>query len=78
MAKKPKVELGTLLLNDIRLRPFCDHNDVDHLTPEQQAAVHAFLHEFLASFYRMSIIVPEGDFLQVLNSRFSKALKAKK
>ncbi len=71
------INMATKLLKSLQMRPFCDHTDTDQLTPEQMAAVHAFMHEMLAAYYRMTIIVPAGLSLEVLNKRFAKAAKIK-
>lgn len=73
MAKKP-VGVASALLKSIQLRPFCDHPDIEDLTPEQQAAMHAFLHEVMAAYFRMTMVVPVGTATRVLNARFAKAL----
>jgi len=66
---------ATRLLHSLHLQPFCDHGDVKDLPPEQQAAMHAFLFELLASYWRMRMVVPENKALRVLNTRFAKAGK---
>ena len=63
------------LLRSLHLRPFCDHGDVGDLPPEQQAALHAFMFEMLASYWRMRMVVPEKSAVRVLNARFAKAAK---
>jgi len=60
------------LLKSLQIRPFCDHVPGD-LSPEQQAALHAFLHEVLASYFRMRMVVPENTALTILDQRFADA-----
>jgi len=78
MAAKPTMGTAGKILKSIKVRPFCDSNSgVRDLTPEQQAAMHAFLHEVLAAYYRMSILVPEDAIAKILSHRFDQALKGK-
>lgn len=76
MADKPK-EAGGLtasqLIASLEMSPRCDAADVKGLTPEQQAALHAFLHEVIAAYYRMTILVPQNQAMAVLDRRFSRA-----
>jgi hypothetical protein len=74
MAEDAKVGIATALLDSLKFKPFCDHKSTSELTPEQQAALHAFLHEVLAAYYRMSILVPEEARTRVLNKRFAEAI----
>ena len=60
------------LLKSLQVRPFCDHVPGD-LTPEQQAAMHAFMHEVLAAYFRMRMTVPEQTALTMLDQRFAAA-----
>jgi hypothetical protein len=76
MADKTQARVGpsaSQLLRSLELKPLCDAADVQGMTPEQVAAVHAFLHEILAAFYRMRILVPENLVLTALNKRFERA-----
>jgi hypothetical protein len=66
---------ATQLLGSLQAKPLCDDADVQELTPEQQAALHAFLHETIAAYYRMRMLIPEDRALAVLNKRFAKAAK---
>jgi hypothetical protein len=75
--KGPLGFTATRLLHSLHVQPFCDHGDVGDLPPEQQAALHAFMFELLASYWRMRMVVPEKQALRVLNARFAKAAKDK-
>jgi hypothetical protein len=63
------------LLNFLQVQPFCDNTGGD-LTPEQEAALHAFLHEILAAYYRMRMTVPEKTALAMLDRKFAQAAAA--
>ena len=73
--EQAKVKLGPAarFVRSLELKPLCDSAHAKNLTPEQQAALHAFLHEFLAAYYRMRILVPEDRANAILDSRFAKA-----
>ncbi|HKU94303.1 MAG TPA: hypothetical protein VJR58_03455 [Vineibacter sp.] len=77
MAKENQGQFARALLTSLRLRPFCDHSSTRDLTPEQVAALHAFLHEVLASFYRLSMVLPEEQTMKILDHRFTQAFDAK-
>ena len=64
---------ASALLKSLQVRPFCDDTGGQELTPEEEAALHAFLHEVLASFFRMRMAVPEEKALVILNKRFEQA-----
>jgi hypothetical protein len=79
MADRPREDGGltaTQLFNSLEMSPLCDPSDVEGLTPEQLAALHAFLHEIIAAYYRMTILVPPDQALVVLDKRFKKAAGA--
>lgn len=65
------------LLKSLQVRPFCDDNSDQGLSPEQEAALHAFMHEMMAAYYRMRMVVPEQKALTVLDRRFATAAKEK-
>jgi len=66
------------LLGSLQVRPFCDDPRTKELTPEQRAALHVFLHEIVAAYYRMRMTVPEDLALAILNKRFADAAKMKR
>jgi hypothetical protein len=66
---------ATQLIGGLQVRAFCDDPRTKELTPEQQAAMHAFLHEILAAYYRMRMTVPQDLALAILNKRFSDAAR---
>jgi hypothetical protein len=72
MAFNPK-RIATDLFMSLSIKPQCDHVP-EELTPEQVAALHAHLHEVMASFYRLSMVVPQPLIFDVLNRRFAQAL----
>ena len=65
------------LLTSLKIQPFCDDIGDQDLTPEQQAAVHAFLHEVLAAYYRMTEMVPVQKAATILDRRFAQAASGK-
>lgn len=64
-----KTKIADSFLESLMLRPFCDAADVKGLTVEQRAALHVFLYEFLAAYYRACEKVPENNVKQVLEKR---------
>jgi len=77
MAKENQDQFARALLTSLRLRPLCDHSSTKDLTPEQIAALHAFLHEVMASFYRLSMVLPEEQTMKILDHRFAQAFSPK-
>lgn len=64
---------ATKLLLSLQVRPFCDDAGDQELTPEQEAALHAFLHEIMAAYFRLRMTVPQDKVLTLLDRRFAKA-----
>ena len=80
MSQKETVEVsatfGEFLLS-LQKRPLCDPGHTRDMTPEQLAALHAFMHEFLAAYWRMRMVVPEDRALRLLDQRVIKAAREK-
>jgi hypothetical protein len=53
----------------------CDSRQVKELTPEQQAALHVFLHEFLAQYFRMVMVVPAARANKIMDKVFRDSRK---
>ncbi|WP_162914728.1 hypothetical protein [Desertibaculum subflavum] len=60
------------LIHSLKVEPLCDHRDTDELTPEQIAALHAYMHENLAAYYRLLMVVPEEVANRILSKRLIK------
>jgi hypothetical protein len=74
-AGMPKVETTfvSALIHSLAVQPLCDHRDTDELTPEQIAALHAYMHENLAAYYRLLMVVPEAVANRIISKRFLAA-----
>lgn len=70
----PKVETTFVaaLIHSLKVEPLCDHRDTDELTPEQIAALHTYMHENLAAYYRLLMVVPEEVANRILSKRLLK------
>jgi hypothetical protein len=87
MADKPTKKAGektdgvglsfTQLMGSLKLRMLCDDTGDQELSAEQEAAMHAFLHEVFASYYRLTTRVPEKKVRTIFNRRFASAPKDK-
>jgi hypothetical protein len=66
----------TRLVDALRMRPRCDSAEARDLSPEQQAAFHAFLYDVLRAYHHLKTQVPEDKVLAVLNGRFREAAES--
>lgn len=69
-----KTHIADNFLESLMLRPFCDAADVKGLTVEQRAALHVFMYEFLAAYYRACEKVPANSVKQALEKRIVMAV----
>jgi len=67
----------TRLFGSLQISPFCEGREAQDLDPRQKAAIHLFLHEILAAYYRLITVVPAAKVAAVLNRRFRSAAKHK-
>jgi hypothetical protein len=76
MAKSTDEKKGpaSQLLGSLRQQIRCDSAEGEGLTPEQIAALHAFVHDVLRSYHHLKTLVPEEKVLAVLDRRFGKAI----
>lgn len=52
----------------------CDHSKIKDLTPEQVAAMYCFIHEVLASLYRLHEKVPEEVINEIISGKIHRAV----
>lgn len=67
-----KPTLAKSIIHSLAIRPLCDSQDTDELTPEQAAALHAFKFETLAAYWRLCMVVPEKAAERVISKRLAK------
>ncbi len=64
------------LVKELQVRPFCDGPETGGLSPEQQAALHAFQHEVLAAYYRCCEKVPLDKVNGIVGGRLARVAAA--
>jgi hypothetical protein len=59
----------------LAVRPFCDYPDGDKPTPEQQFALHEFIHSVLTAGYKLYQTVPPEMAGPLIRQRFAFMIK---
>jgi hypothetical protein len=75
MAAESKAGVLTFkqLMTSLSVRPLCDGVGDLELSEDQEAALHAFLHEILASYHRLLMHVPKDKVHAVFDRRLAGA-----